>query len=194
MKKEFLTTGKIAEICEVNYRTVCKWINDGKLKAFGTPGGHNRVEKDVFLDFCKQYHIPIPEGFEQKSDKNNKKRILIVDDDKKMVKSIKGMLLLENKYNIAVAYDGFSAGKIFSEFKPDLVTLDIRMPKLDGFEVCEQIRKDSANKHVKIIIISGFMGEEEERKMKEIGADACMRKPFNKNDLISMVAEKLKGR
>ncbi|MCD4781843.1 MAG: response regulator [Candidatus Omnitrophica bacterium] len=191
MKKEFLTTGQVAKYCEVNYRTVCKWINTGKIEAFGTPGGHNRVKKKVFLNFCKKYNIPIPRELSTSSTNKIKKKILIVDDDKQMVKSMKGMLLLENRYDVEVAFDGFSAGKKFSEFKPDLVTLDIKMPKMDGFEVCEQIRKDPNNDEVKIMIISGYLKKEDIKKAHSLGADGCISKLINMNKLIKTIHEQI---
>jgi excisionase family DNA binding protein len=189
MKKDVLTTGKIAKWCQVSHRTILQWILDGKLKAYRTVGGHSRVEKEDLIAFFKKYNMPLPEQF--KSITNTKKRILIIDDDKSMVKSIKGILVLENKYEVEFAFNGFSAGRKISEFMPDLITLDVRMPKMDGFEVCAQIRNDTGNNEIKIIIISGFMGKEEEKKMKELGADYCMRKPFKREELIKKIEELL---
>ena len=78
---------------------------------------------------------------------DRKKRILIVDDDKGMVDSIQRFLKREKRYDLGIAYDGFEAGQRFSEFKPDLVILDIRMPGLDGYKLCSHIRSNPENKN-----------------------------------------------
>ena len=180
MEREPLTTGEIAQYCHMTYRTVLKWIASGKLKAYRTPGNHSRVEVKNFLDFLKQYNMPVP--VELRSN-GIKKRILIVDDDRGMVHAIKRVLVTGGKFEIEAAYDGFDAGRKFSEFKPDLVLLDIKMPGLDGYEVCSLIRKDTANKDVKILIMSGIIDEEGAKRVMKLGADDYLAKPFDNKEL-----------
>jgi excisionase family DNA binding protein len=182
-----LTTGEIGIYCNVTYRAVLKWISSGKLKAYRTPGNHSRVRVDEFLSFLGKYNIPIPEelrSFEIK------KKILIVDDDQEMVDSIKRMLMMEDNYKIETAYDGFSAGQKFYQFKPDLVILDIKMPKLNGYEVCARIRSDPQNKEVKIIAISGVIDMAGAQEIKKLGANDYLSKPFD-NTVLKRKIEKL---
>ncbi|VAX34903.1 hypothetical protein MNBD_UNCLBAC01-1230 [hydrothermal vent metagenome] len=190
MEKETLTTGKIAKWCQVSHRTVLQWILDGKLKAYRTPGGHSRVERKNLIDFFKEYNIPIPEQFQPEG--KARKKILIVDDEKAMVRTIQSLLIMQNKYEIEVAYDGFSAGRKFAEFKPDLVTLDMKMPKMEGSEVCSQIRKESSDRDVKIIVISGALDDQSIKKIMELGANDCLMKPFNSNVLLNKIEQLLK--
>src|SRR5580704_1212315 len=110
-EKEPLTTGEIAKHCHVTHRGVLKWVESGKLRAFRTPGKHSRVSIEDFLRFLKQYNMPIPAELQVTS---TKKRVLIVDDDRGIVNSLNRMLMLENKYTVETAYDGFQAGKKFS--------------------------------------------------------------------------------
>ena len=176
MKKEPLTTGEVAQYCHVTYRAVLKWIAEGKLKAYRTPGQHSRVGINDFLDFLEKYHMPVPAGLERI---NEKKKILIVDDDRQIVQLVRKTLEPEERYEIDVAYDGFSAGQKFSRFHPDVVVLDIMMPGLDGYEVCANIRSDPANRDVKIIAVSGSFATEGEEKILQTGANACLAKPFD---------------
>ncbi|MFH1767527.1 MAG: response regulator, partial [Candidatus Omnitrophota bacterium] len=125
MNQKPLTTGEIAEFCHVTYRCVLVWIKEGKLKSYKTPGRHNRVKTADFLDFLKKHDMPAPRELKGVVEK---KRIIIVDDDKNMVNSIKRALKMENRYEIDTAFDGFDAGRKILGFKPDLVILDIRMP------------------------------------------------------------------
>ncbi|MBU1996736.1 MAG: helix-turn-helix domain-containing protein, partial [Candidatus Omnitrophica bacterium] len=118
MKKKALTTSDIAEYCDVSPRTAVQWISEGKIKAYRTPGNHSRVKVEDFLKFLKTYNIPVPKEFVLIDSQDNKKRILIVDDDKDMALTIERTLKLKNKYEIDIAFDGFDAGRKVMEFKP----------------------------------------------------------------------------
>jgi len=176
-----LTTGQIAEYCHVTHRAVLNWVESGKLRAYRTPGKHSRVSIEDFLSFLKEYHMPVPAEFQSAVALNPK--ILIVDDDRGMVSALQRLLMMDNKYIIEIAYDGFEAGKKFAGFKPDFIILDIRMPGLDGYQVCANIRSDPANKNVKILAISGTNEAHEIKKIMDLGADDYLQKPFSNKDL-----------
>jgi len=175
-KKRPLTTGQIAQYCHITHRGVLKWVESGKLRAYRTPGKHSRVSVEDFICFLKQYNMPIPEELQLSS---TKKRILIVDDDQGIVSSLHRVLMMDDKYIIEAAYDGFQAGRKFFEFKPDFIILDICMPGLDGYQVCSNIRKDPNNKHVKILVISGLSDPQEIKKVMDLGANDYLQKPFS---------------
>jgi len=185
-----LTTGEIAKYCHVTHRGVLKWVASGKLKSYRTPGKHSRVSVEDFLNFLKEYNMPIPQGLEPVV---TKRKILIVDDDRGIVNSLRRVMMLENKYMIEIAYDGFEAGRKFSEFKPDFVILDICMPGLDGYQVCANIRQDIQNKHVKILAISGLNAPEEIKKIMDLGANDYLQKPFSNESLQEKVKSILGG-
>ncbi|MBF0384996.1 MAG: response regulator [Candidatus Omnitrophica bacterium] len=186
MEDRPLTTGEIAKYCHVSHRAVLKWVTSGKLKSFRTPGNHNRVSLKEFLDFLKQYNMPIPSKFK---DFSGQRKVLIVDDDKNMANSIKRLLVQENQYIIDIAYDGFDAGRKIVWMRPDLVVLDIRMPGLDGYEVARRIKESEGGKDIKIIAISAFFDQDGKEKIKQIGADYCLDKPFNQQALIDKIKE-----
>ncbi|OGX56560.1 MAG: hypothetical protein A2447_02940 [Omnitrophica WOR_2 bacterium RIFOXYC2_FULL_38_12] len=189
MKKKALTTSDIAEYCDVSPRTAVQWISEGKIKAYRTPGNHSRVKIEDFLTFLKNYNIPIPKEFISTDSQDNKKRILIVDDDKDMALTIERTLKLPRKYDIDLAFDGFDAGRKVIEFKPDLVILDIRMPGMDGYAVTKRIKDIPELLHTKIIAISAFFEEEGREKILSLGANVCLDKPFNKEDLLNGVGK-----
>jgi len=117
----------------------------------------------------------------------SKKKVLIVDDDKGMVKMIERLLIIQKDFEIDYAYDGFIAGQKFETFKPDLIIVDLKMPKVDGYELCANIRRDPQGKNVKIIVISGEIDEEISIKLKRLGVDQYLSKPFVGKDLIGKV-------
>jgi len=188
--KKALTTYDIAKYCDVSPRTAIQWISEGKIKAYKTPGNHSRVKVQDFLIFLKEYNIPIPKELAEIRIKNEKKKVLIVDDDKNMALTIDRTLKLKNKYEIELAFDGFNAGRKVFEFQPDLVILDIRMPGMDGYEVTKRIKDIPKLSNTKIIAISAFFEEEGKEKIMSLGADSCLDKPFNKEVLIGEI-EKL---
>ncbi|MBF0485607.1 MAG: response regulator [Candidatus Omnitrophica bacterium] len=189
MDKPPLTTGEIAQYCHVTDRAVLKWIDEGKLKAYRTPGNHSRVSIHDFIAFLKEYKMPIPEELQEGS---TQKKVLIVDDDKEMVNAIRRVISSQNHFQVDIAYDGFMAGQKFAEFKPDLVLLDIKMPGIDGYEVCQRIRKDPDSKHVKIIVISGALDMDGMERIMQLGANDYLTKPF-RNEFLIMKVERVLG-
>jgi len=182
MSEKIFTTYEIAQYCHVTPRTVIQWINEGKLKAFRTPGNHSRIEAEEFLDFLQRYHMPIPSGLMDENS-GGKKRILIVDDDKGVVDSIQRFLKREKIYDLEVAFDGFEAGRKFADFNPDLVILDIKMQGLDGYQLCSRIRNDPKNNNVKILLMSGLIEPKAISRVQESGADGYLAKPFSNEEL-----------
>lgn len=190
MKKErFLSTGDMANYCEVTSAAVLKWIDSGKLPVFTTPGGHYRVLRTDFRDFLTRHGMFIDEGFFGKS--QGRKRILIVDDEPAVVAFIEEALRLEGDYDLATAYDGFEAGHQLAIFKPDLIVLDIMLPGMDGFEICRRLKTDPAMSHVKVLAVTGFATEENIEKILGYGADDFLAKPLKLADLKKKVHELL---
>ena len=167
-----------------------QWINEDKLKAYRTPGNHSRVTIEEFLGFLKKYNMPVPPELEARPFDRDRKRILIVDDDPGMVDAIQRFLKKEKIYNLEIAFDGFEAGEKFSDFKPDLIILDIKMPGLDGFKLCSYIRRKPENKNVKILLISGVIKQNEIKQIEKVGADDYLAKPFD-NRALKVKIEKL---
>ena len=121
-----------------------------------------------------------------------KANILVVDDDQIIVETIVQSLEEdEHGYELISASDGFEAGIQVSHFKPDLIILDIMMPDINGYEVCKKIKSNPETKHIKIIVLSAYLDDENYREMKEYGADACFSKPLPLPELKQQVAKLL---
>jgi DNA-binding response OmpR family regulator len=118
------------------------------------------------------------------------KRILIVDDEPNIVVSLEFLMKREG-FEVAVAGDGEAALKSVEEKTPDLVLLDIMLPKKNGFEVCQTIRANPAWQGVKIVMLTAKGRDTEVAKGTALGADAYMTKPFSTKDLIAQVRQML---
>jgi len=110
-------------------------------------------------------------------------RILIVDDEPNIVISLEYLMKKEG-FQVAVATNGEAALQQATGFAPDLILLDIMMPKKSGFEICQALRADPALAAVKIIILTAKGRETEIAKGLALGADAYITKPFSTKDLV----------
>jgi DNA-binding response OmpR family regulator len=113
-------------------------------------------------------------------------RILIVDDEPNIVISLEYLMKKEG-FEVAVATDGEAALLKAAEFVPDLILLDVMMPKKSGFEVCETLRADPALAAVKIIMLTAKGRETEVAKGLALGADAYITKPFSTKELVLQI-------
>jgi DNA-binding response OmpR family regulator len=112
-----------------------------------------------------------------------KARVLIADDEPNIVISLE-FLMKKEGFEVAVAGDGEAALQKAAEFAPDLILLDVMMPKKSGYEVCEALRADPARAGVKIIMLTAKGRETEVTKGLALGADAYVTKPFSTKDLV----------
>jgi len=114
--------------------------------------------------------------------------ILVVDDEKPIVEILK-LNLIKSGYRVMEAYDGEEAVKKASEMNPDLILLDVMMPKMDGFAVCKKIRETSS---VPIIMLTAREEEVDKVLGLELGADDYMTKPFSLRELMARVKANLR--
>lgn len=118
------------------------------------------------------------------------KKILIVDDEPNIVISLE-FLMKKEGFEIAVAIDGDEALAKVAGFDPDLVLLDVMMPRKSGYEVCEALRADPARSGLKIVMLTAKGRDTEVAKGLALGADAYVTKPFSTRELVSRVKELL---
>ena len=112
--------------------------------------------------------------------------ILIVDDEPNIVISLEFLMKREG-FLVTVAVDGEEALHKIAEIQPDLVLLDIMMPKKSGFEVCQEIRANPAWASIKIVMLTAKGRDTEAQKGMALGADAYVTKPFSTRDLVARV-------
>ena len=185
---EILTVSQACKYCKVSSKTIINWIDGGHIKAYKTVGGHRRIKKEDLDQFLKAKGMPLPE--EPKTEE--RKKILVVDDDKIIVETIVQALEEdEHGYEMISASDGFEAGLQVSHFKPDLLILDIMMPDINGYEVCQKIKCNPETKSTKIVVLSAYLDDDAFQRMKEYGADACFSKPLPLEQLKFEVAQLL---
>ena len=185
---DVFTVYKASQYCKVSPQTIINWIDSGYINAYKTPGGHRRISQKDLETFMEKQGIPIPDVVAEDA----RIKILVVDDDPIIVESIVQSLEEdEHDYEVISASDGFEAGLQVNHFKPNLLILDIMMPDIKGFEVCQKIKNSEETKNTKIIVLSAYLDDEKFDKMKKHGADACFSKPLPLSQLKTEVARLL---
>lgn len=115
-----------------------------------------------------------------------KRSVLVVDDEPNIVLSVE-FLLKQAGYEVRVARSGEEAVKAVAERVPDLIVLDVMMPTLDGYHVCETIRADSKLRSVRILMLTAKSRDVEREKALALGADDYITKPFSTRELVERV-------
>ena len=114
-----------------------------------------------------------------------KRKILIVDDEPNVRLLVSNML--GNKYIVLEAKDGEEAVDIARSHKPDLILMDIMMPKLDGYAACHAIKVDPITKTIPVVMLTAIGHELNKALAKEMGADGYITKPFSVQDLLDTI-------
>jgi DNA-binding response OmpR family regulator len=120
-------------------------------------------------------------------------KILLVDDEEQNLNFFEDVLTPEN-YSIAKARDGFEALDLFDKFQPDMVLLDLMMPRLNGFEVCSRLKQNTRTRQTPIIMLTGLDDEEARAHARQLGVADVLLKPVERDRLLAHVRAQLAAR
>ncbi|HKQ61885.1 MAG TPA: response regulator [Candidatus Polarisedimenticolaceae bacterium] len=190
--RRFFTTSEVAKYCAVTNDGVLKWIKSGKLRAFSTPGGHYRVSAEDFRAFLDKYDIPVDETFFRGG--YRQRTVLVVDDEPNIREIVRRLLHeVEPDMRVEEACDGYEAGIKIGSLHPDLVIMDVMMPRVDGISLCRSIRENPLTQGIKVLAITAFPEQDNVKKMYDAGADLCLIKPLQfehfRLEVIRLLAE-----
>ena len=122
---------------------------------------------------------------------SGKRKVLLVDDDPDLVEMMSKVLEEDGRFEVRIASNGFDAGMMVKEYRPDLIILDVMLPDINGKEVCHRVRSDTTLEEVRIICISGMVEEDKIQELKLAGADDFLHKPFDVDVLIERMCVQL---
>jgi excisionase family DNA binding protein len=174
-KRPFFTTFEISQICGVNPTTVQNWIKSKKLRAFRTPGGHRRVRREELIQFLKEFGMPLPPELAAE-----KLRIMVVDDERDVADLLEALMRSgSGDVDVVKVQNGIEALLMIGESRPDLLILDIRMPGMNGYEVCRKLKTSAKTRSIKIVAISGDHDPDVRERILKAGADLFYTKPLD---------------
>ncbi len=177
--KTVFTTGEAAKICKVSQQTIIRCFDNGQLKGFRVPGSRfRRIPREALYKFMKENGIPT-DALE-----SGKRKVLLVDDDTELVELMNKVLEEDGRFEVRIATNGFDAGMMVKEYRPDLIVLDVMLPDINGKEVCHRVRGDNTLEDVRILCISGMIEDDKIQELKLSGADDFLHKPFDIEELI----------
>jgi excisionase family DNA binding protein len=184
-EKAVFTTFEAAKLCHVSPLSIINWVNAGRLPAFRTPGGHRRIRREDLTRFMRENSIPVPEELREGTGRT---RVLVVDDETNIRDTVGEHLSTRPQpYEVMTAADGFEAGRLVATFRPEAVLLDLRMPGLDGFQVCRTIKADPETASTIVIAMTGYHTPETEARILECGAVRCVAKPVEPSTLATIL-------
>jgi len=174
-----LTPKDVANQLGVSPVTVRVWAQENKLPFVTTPGGHRRFNQSDVDKFSQQHG----------GRKSSAYSILIVDDDEQHAELLSEYFrYMPLEVNTFIAHDGFEAGQLINQVNPDCVLLDLMMPGMDGFSVCQRIKEHPATNRIRVIAMTGYTDKENIQKIMQAGAERCLSKPINR-DIINELFE-----
>ena len=180
--KKYYTPSEVAELLMISPVTVRQLSQKGELESVTTPGGHRRYLFKHIESFARQRNIPLT------LKANAGLRVLIVDDDEQLAQFINELLReCPEIEETRIANDGFRAGALLYTFEPHIVLLDLRMPYVDGFSVCRDIKSGQLTKGIRVIAMSGFYSNDNFEHIIEAGAESCLKKPFEPEELLAAI-------
>ncbi|MDX1389261.1 MAG: response regulator [Acidobacteriota bacterium] len=183
--KSVFTTFEAAKLCHVSPLSIINWVNAGRLPAFRTPGGHRRIRREDLIRFMRDNGMPLPDDLREGS---GRPRVLVVDDEASIREVLSEHLASRSSpYEVMTAADGFEAGRLVATFRPDVVLLDLRMPGMDGFQVCRTIKADPDSSSTIVLAMTGYYTPETEAKILDCGAIRCVAKPVEPSTLAGMI-------
>lgn len=182
-RKSYLTPKEVAELLMVSTAAVRLWAESNNLKARVTAGGHRRFKLDDVKDFATkkniQLNVPI----------SDTPKILVVDDEASFAEFLKTLLEIEiENVEVQISLNGFDAANKLRDFNPSIILLDLKMPGLNGFQICQHVKQNPMYKHIRVIAMSGDMSNCEIDEIKKAGAEACIEKPVNTSNLLETLS------
>jgi DNA-binding NarL/FixJ family response regulator len=188
MAKRYYTTGDIAKIIGISQKTVKNYCTRAILKSEITPiTNYRRISYENLVSFLKKNSIPV-----RIMDKNVVRKVLIVDDEETVRSMISAILAqIDKTIHVKTADDGYSACIKAGSFLPDIIILDLQMPKMDGFEVLKSLKASEDTSNTEVIVITGHTTTENIIKLKELGVESVFKKPFDNDSFKNLLMNKL---
>jgi len=171
-----LTSYQVGALLQVNPSSINKWVKDGRIPAFRTPGGHRRIRAADLVHFLVSHNMPVPKTLAGAS----KRRLLLVDDDPKQLEAISRMFKAHSeRIDVATVTNGVDALVQIGSIKPHVAVIDVVMPNIDGIEVCRRLKANPETSAIRIVLTSGHLTPEVEKQAIAAGADAVAPKPLD---------------
>jgi excisionase family DNA binding protein len=184
-RKDVLTTGQVAQICNVAPRTVTKWFDNGQLKGYRIPGSRDRrIPVPELIRFMKAHNIPVTSILEA-----GKLKVLIIDANKENAATLAAALTTRAHYAVETAHNGFDAGAIAQRFTPNAVLINLLSSDIDAEQICKNIRANGDLAGTKVVAVVESLSESEVSALVRKGFDSVLTKNGDIAHIIKVIEE-----
>jgi excisionase family DNA binding protein len=183
-KRETLfTSHEVGGLLQMDPSSVVKWVNDGLLPAYRTPGGHRRIRQSDLLAFLRAHSMYVPPELNA-----GVVRVLVVDDDSALLSSLqRSAKSFKGQLDVSTSTSGIDALVKVGTNHPDALLIDVHMPDVDGFAVLEQLKSNPDTKNIEVVLMSGKTSADLEKKARALGAIALLAKPVTAANLVDLL-------
>jgi excisionase family DNA binding protein len=183
-KKDVLTTGQVAQLCNVAPRTVTKWFDSGRLGGYRIPGSKDRrIPQNELIRFMKAHDIPTGDL------EKGKLRILIIDSRTEYARRFANQLQTQGSFDIQCAHNSFDAGLMALKFSPNIILIDLMSSDIDSGSLCGYVRECEDLADCTLIALAGGLGPQETAALQQQGFDAVVTEPENMNAILSCIQQ-----
>jgi excisionase family DNA binding protein len=181
--QKYCTSKQAAALLMVSPVTVREWARKGLLPAVCTAGGHRRFLMEDLRTFATAHGISTDDGTD--SAMNGALRVLLVDDDPVFATYLREIIAAAcPDARVEWASDGFEAGQLTTTFRPQLVVIDLYMPRVDGIELCRRLRTSPTAAKANLVILSNSLTDENITAVRAAGADRWLGKSSSRDEIL----------
>jgi excisionase family DNA binding protein len=189
LRKNVLTTGEVARICNVAPRTVSKWFDSGRLRGYRIPGSKDRrIPLNQLIRFMRAHGIPM-DGLEA----DGLKRIVVLDADEEFARALGEAISARGEFEVFGAQTTFEAGFLVRELRPNVLLVDVNLPGVSPKTIYQFLRSRSEWQDVCLIGVGKGMSEGAGQGLLQDGFDAYLSKPFDVHSLLRIIEEKMEA-
>ena len=182
-REKLYTSHGVGELMQVDPSSVVKWVNDGILPSYRTPGGHRRIRASDLLAFIRKTGGYVPPELNAPT-----RKVLFVDDEGHVLGAMKrAMKAFADTVNFQTAQSGLDALVRIGTERPDVLVLDVAMPGVDGLEVLAKLKANPDTSGIEVVVMSVSVTPQLEKKALDLGARAVRQKPISAEDLVGLV-------
>lgn len=183
-KKDVLTTGEVAKICNVAPRTVTKWFDSGQLRGYRIPGSRDRrIPTAELLRFMKAHNMPTD------SIEKGQMRVLIIDADAQTGQRFAETLQTKGSFETCCAHNSFDAGLLAEKFKPQVILINLMAGRIDAQQLCTYVHQQPDLQDTKVIAMAAGLNGNESAALKKRGFDAVLTDPADVNQAVKLIQE-----
>jgi excisionase family DNA binding protein len=173
---QLLTSTEVGNLLQVNPSSVKKWVNEGHILAFRTPGGHRRIRAADLVQFLDDHKIPVPRALGEAG----RRRLLVVDDDAVQLKAVgRSLKRYADRVDVTLVDNGIDALISIGARRPHLVVLAASLPGIDGVEVCRRLKANQDTTDIAVVLVVAQLTDNVEEGARRAGARQVVRKPID---------------